>query len=82
MKIMASRTGIYIIFTDSFITMIFKDSFKKIYSLDENGNWKMNFKAKLNFNCTNNYKISGALGHLLSNNKKSLLIFLFFSKKF
>ena len=34
----------------------------------------MNFKAKLNFNCTSNYKISGALGHLFSVKKKSLLI--------
>ena len=34
----------------------------------------MNFKAKLNFNCTKNYKVSGALGHLFSVNKKSDLI--------
>ena len=74
MKTLSSRTGGYIIFTDSFSTMIFKDSFRKIFVLDENGNLKMNFKAKLNFNCTNNYKIRGALGHLFSLKKKSLLI--------
>ena len=74
MKTLSSKTGGYIIFTDSFSTMIFKDSFRKIYVLDENGNLKMNFKAKLNFNCTNNYKIRGALGHLFSLKKKSLLI--------
>ena len=53
--------------------MIFKDSFRKIFALDENGFLKMNFKGKLHFNCTNNYKISGALGHLFSLKKKSLL---------
>ena len=74
MKTMSSRTGGYIIFTDSFSTMIFKDSFRKIFAVDENGFLKMNFKAKLHFNCTNNYKISGALGHLFSINKKSQLI--------
>ena len=74
MKTMPSRTGGYIIFTDSFSTSIFKDSFRKIFALDENGFLKMNFKAKLNFNCTSNYKISGALGHLFSVKKKSLLI--------
>ena len=74
MKTLSSRTGGYIIFTDSFSTMIFKDSLRKIFVLDENGNLKMNFKAKLNFNCTNNYKIRGALGHLFSLKKKSLLI--------
>ena len=73
MRTMSSRTGGYIIFTDSFSTMIFKDSFRKIFSLDDNGYLKMNFKAKLHFNCTNNYKVSGALGHLFSLKKKSLL---------
>ncbi len=73
MRTMSSRTGGYIIFTDSFSTMIFKDSFRKIFSLDDNGYLKMNFKAKLHFNCTNNYKVSGALGHLFSLKKKTLL---------
>ena len=73
MRTMSSRTGGYIIFTDSFSTMIFKDSFRKIFSLDDNGYLKMNFKAKLHFNCTNNYKVSGALGHLFSLKKKSLI---------
>ena len=74
MKNMASKTGGYIIFTDSFSTMIFKDSFRKIFELDEKGFLKMNFKGKLNFNCTQNYKISGALGHLFSLNKKNALV--------
>jgi len=74
MKTLCSRTGGYIIFTDSFSTIIFKDSFRKIFSVDEDGYLKMNFKAKLHFNCTNNYKVSGALGHLFSLNKKSVLV--------
>ena len=74
MKNMASKTGGYIIFTDSFSTMIFKDSFRKIFEMDDNGCLKMNFKGKMNFNCTSNYKISGALGHLFSLNKKTPLV--------
>ena len=74
MKNMASKTGGYIIFTDSFSTMIFKDSFRKIFELDDKGCLKMNFKGKMHFNCTNNYKISGALGHLFSLNKKTPLV--------
>ena len=74
MKTLCSRTGGYIIFTDSFSTIIFKDSFRKIFSVDEDGYLKMNFKAKLHFNCTNNYKVSGALGHLFSLNQKSALV--------
>ena len=71
MKNMSSRTGGYLIFTDSFSTMIFKDSFKQIFATDENGILKMNFKARLTYNCTNNYKVSGALGHLFSLKKKA-----------
>ena len=74
MKNMASKTGGYIIFTDSFSTMIFKDSFRKIFDLDDKGCLKMNFKGKMHFNCTSNYKISGALGHLFSLNKKTPLV--------
>ena len=74
MKNMAAKTGGYIIFTDSFSTMIFKDSFRKIFELDDKGCLKMNFKGKLNFNCTNNYKVSGALGHLFSLKKKTQLV--------
>ena len=74
MKSMASKTGGYIVFTDSFSTIIFKDSFRKIFELDDNGNLKMNFKGKLNLNCTQNYKISGALGHLFSLKKKTPLV--------
>ena len=74
MKNLASKTGGYIIFTDSFSTMIFKDSFRKIFELDDKGCLKMNFKGKMHFNCTSNYKISGALGHLFSLNKKTPLV--------
>ena len=74
MKNLPAKTGGYMIFTDSFSTMIFKDSLRKIFELDENGILKMNFKAKLSFNCTTNYKISGALGHLFSIKKNGPLV--------
>jgi protein transport protein SEC23 len=67
------------ILTDSFSTMLFKDSFKKIFDLDENGNLKMNFRAKIDVNTTNPIKLSGALGHMVSletkgNNISDILI--------
>ena len=74
MKNLIAKTGGYMIFTDSFSTMIFKDSLKKIFEVDEYGNLKMNFKAKLDFNCTSNMKISGALGHLSSINVNSGIV--------
>ena len=74
MKNLIAKTGGYMIFTDSFSTMIFKDSLTKIFEQDEFGNLKMNFKAKLDFNCTSNIKISGALGHLSSINVTSNIV--------
>ncbi|MCQ2815671.1 MAG: Sec23/Sec24 zinc finger-containing protein [archaeon] len=66
MKNLVALTGGYMIFTDSFSTLIFKDSLTKIFELDENGDLKMCFKAKLEFNSTAKIKVSGALGHLSS----------------
>ena len=74
MKNLISKTGGYMIFTDSFSTVIFKDSLKKIFDLDDNGDLKMLFKAKLDFYCTSNVKVSGALGHLNSIEKNSPMV--------
>jgi protein transport protein SEC23 len=60
------KTGGYMILTDSFSTMQFKDSFKKMFELDEFGFLKMNFKAKLEIHATNPVKLSGGIGHLVS----------------
>lgn len=74
MKNLISKTGGYMIFTDSFSTMIFKESLNKIFAQDDDGNLKMLFKAKLDFYCTSNIKISGALGHLNSIEKNSPMV--------
>lgn len=74
MKNLVAKTGGYMIFTDSFSTMIFKDSLKKMFVVDESGNLSMCFKAKLDYFCTENIKISGALGHMLSIEAKSPIV--------
>jgi protein transport protein SEC23 len=66
MKCLVEKTGGYIILTDSFSTILFKDTYKKIYELDEEGNLKMAFRAKLDLFTTNPVKISGAIGHMAS----------------
>ena len=74
MKNLINKTGGYMIFTDSFSTLIFKESLNKIFAQDDEGNLKMLFKAKLDFYCTSNIKISGALGHLNSIEKSSPMV--------
>jgi protein transport protein SEC23 len=66
MRACVEKTGGYCVLTDSFSTMLFKDSFRKIFDLDENGNLQMNFKGKLQLNTTAPVKVSGAIGYLVS----------------
>jgi protein transport protein SEC23 len=66
MKCLVEKTGGLMVLTDSFSTIQFKDTFKKLFDLDEEGNLKMAFRAKLDLFVTQPIKISGALGHLIS----------------
>jgi protein transport protein SEC23 len=69
MKCLVERTGGYMILTDSFSTILFKDTFRKIYELDEEGFLKMAFRAKIDLFVTNPIKISGGLGYLSTLNQ-------------
>jgi protein transport protein SEC23 len=74
MKCLVEKTGGYMLLTDSFSTLLFKDSYKKLFELDEYGELKMAFKAKMDVYTTNPIKISGGLGHLVSLNQKSNMV--------
>jgi len=62
------KSGGYMILTDSFSTILFKESFKKMFELDENNNLKMIFKGRLDLFLTQPVKVSGGIGHLASLN--------------
>lgn len=66
MRCLVEKTGGYMVLTDSFSTILFKDSFKKIFELDETGSLKMSFRGKLEINTSNPVKVSGGIGHLVS----------------
>jgi protein transport protein SEC23 len=66
MRNLVEKTGGYMVLTDFFSTVIFKDSFKKLFEIDEFGNLKMNFRGKIEVLTTNPVKLSGAVGHLVS----------------
>lgn len=67
MKCLVEKTGGYMILTDSFSTMVFKESFRKIFNLDENGIYKMCFRGKMEIFCTSPFKISNSLGTIVQN---------------
>jgi len=66
MKHLTQKTGGCMVLTDSFSTLVFRDSLKKLFDLDESGNLRMNFRAKLELFTSDPIKISGAIGHLVS----------------
>lgn len=47
MKNLFEKTGGYYIMTDSFQNPVFKDSYNKFFSLDDEGNLKMGFMGKI-----------------------------------
>ena len=72
MKYITEKTGGLMVSTDSFSTAVFKESFKKLFETNEEGNLKMCFKGMSEIFVTKPLKVKGALGHLVSLNKNNL----------
>ena len=63
MKTCFDMTGGFYIMTSSFADPVFKESFKKFFEVDENGELKMGFLANVKCLTTfNDFKVSGAIG--------------------
>lgn len=71
MKCLVEKTGGYMVLTDSFSTLLFKDTFKKMFEVDEEGILKMSFKGKVDLFVTKPIKISGGVGHMVGLNQTS-----------
>ena len=71
MKYITEKTGGLMVSTDSFSTQVFKESFKKLFDTNEEGNLKMSFKGMTEVFVTKPLKLKGALGHLVSLNKNN-----------
>lgn len=75
MKSCVERTGGYLCISDSFETPQFKDSFSKLFDLDDNNELKMNFRGKMDIYITKPYTIQGGIGYMTSvdvKNQKTL----------
>lgn len=66
MKSCFESTGGYYVMTDSFGNPVFKESFKKFFEVDENGELKMGFLASIKAQCSKEIKIQGAIGQVSS----------------
>ena len=66
MKSCFEQTGGYYVMTDSFGNPVFKESFKKFFEVDKNGELKMGFLANIKAVCSKEVKIHGAIGETTS----------------
>lgn len=62
MKTTIEMTGGFYIMTDSFGNPVFKESFKKFFEVDDNGELKMGFLATTKVFTGADFKVSGAIG--------------------
>jgi len=71
MKSLFDRTGGYYIMTDSFQNPVYKESFSKFFTVDEDGHLKMGFLGKMNIFTSKEFKVCGCIGSCSSNNVKT-----------
>jgi protein transport protein SEC23 len=71
MKGLVNSTGGHMVLTDSFTASMYKQSFARIFNKDEEDNLLMGFNADFEVLTTKELKVTGLIGHAISNNKKS-----------
>jgi len=71
MKVVADKSGGYMVMSDSFSMGVFKDSFRKMFDCDEQGYLQIGSNAKIEVFTSREFKCCGAVGGLSSLGKKS-----------
>lgn len=66
MKHLSEKTGGYVVVNESFISEVFKDSYKKIFEKDMNGELKIGSAAKIDLFLSKDLKVNGAIGACIS----------------
>ncbi|KAI9293175.1 hypothetical protein K502DRAFT_325453 [Neoconidiobolus thromboides FSU 785] len=74
MKSLSNFTGGCIILADSFNTAIFRQSFQKLLSKDDEGNLNLAFNANFDIQTSPELKVCGLIGPAISNNVKSACV--------
>lgn len=74
MKPCFEQTGGFYVMTDSFANPVFKESFKKFFEVDDNGELKMGFLSRTTVTCSKEVKVSGAIGQVTSLKTKNAYV--------
>jgi protein transport protein SEC23 len=71
MRELIMKTGGYFVNAESFEHPMFKDTLRKVFARDGNGNLNMGFNATIEVHVSRELKVMGAIGHLISLAKKT-----------
>eukprot|EP00211_Chloroparvula_japonica_P003748 CAMPEP_0119129606 /NCGR_PEP_ID=MMETSP1310-20130426/7282_1 /TAXON_ID=464262 /ORGANISM="Genus nov. species nov., Strain RCC2339" /LENGTH=774 /DNA_ID=CAMNT_0007120039 /DNA_START=261 /DNA_END=2588 /DNA_ORIENTATION=+ len=74
MRSLVEKTGGILVNSASFDHAMFKDSFRKIFSRDANGNLNMGFNVSMDVQMSRELKVMGGIGHFTSAEKKSACV--------
>lgn len=74
MKPCFEQTGGFYVMTDSFGNPVFKESFKKFFEVDDQGELKMGFLSEITVRCSKEVKVSGAIGQITSSKQKNAFV--------
>lgn len=70
MKVLIDKTGGYMVMSDSFSVHVFKDSFRRVFDVDDQGYLQLGFKAEIEVLTSHEFKCCGAVGGVSSLGKK------------
>lgn len=71
MKQCCNSTGGHMVMGDSFNSSLFKQTFQRVFAVDQKGDLKMAFNATLEIKCSRELKIEGGVGSCVSLNVKN-----------
>jgi protein transport protein SEC23 len=71
MKQCCNSTGGHMVMGDSFNSSLFKQTFQRVFAVDQKGDLKMAFNATLEVKCNRELKIEGGIGACVSLNVKN-----------
>lgn len=71
MKSTCDSTGGHMVLADSFIASLFKQTFQRVFSKDDQGEFKMAFSASLEVKTSRELQICGAIGPCISGELKN-----------
>lgn len=66
MRALAEKTGGYMIINEMYNSRVFKDTFKKVFEKDANGDLKYGFNGEITVHASKELKISGCIGQCTS----------------